>query len=179
MRTGERKGRWRPLRERPTWVRWGVDGLVLLLVAAAVMTWQTRRLPSAGTPAPAFSLRTREGGAVSLESLRGKPVALTFWAPWCTVCKAESSNLSALKRRVGGRAHVLSVAVAWEDVEEVRRFAREQEVDYPVLLGDDALQRAYRVDTFPTTLFLSPEGRVTRAAVGYTTQVGLLWRLWL
>jgi hypothetical protein len=48
-----------------------------------------------------------------------------------------------------------------------------------VLLGDDALQEAYRVDTFPTTLFLSADGRVRRAAVGYTTQVGLLWRLWL
>jgi peroxiredoxin len=179
MSTGNWRERWRGVRARHAWVRWGVDLLLFLLVAAGVMTWQTRRLPAAGTQAPAFTLRTLEGGTVDLASLRGKPVALTFWAPWCTVCKAESANLSALKRRVGERAHVLSVAVAWEDVDEVRRFAREQGVDYPVLLGDDALQRAYRVDTFPTTLFLSPEGRVTRAAVGYTTQVGLLWRLWL
>lgn len=173
------RGRWRQLRTRHAWVRWGVDLLLFAAVAVAVMTWQTRRLPASGTPAPAFSLRTLDGQTLRLESLRGKPVALTFWAPWCTVCKAESSNLSALRKRVGERAHVLSVAVAYDDVEEVRRFAREQGVDYPVLLGDDALQRAYRVDTFPTTLFLSPEGRVTRAAVGYTTQLGLLWRLWL
>ena len=171
--------RWRRVQARHAWVRWSVDLLLLLLVASAVMAWQTRRLPEAGTPAPAFALRTLGGETVRLEALRGRPVALTFWAPWCTVCKAESSNLSALQRRVGERAHVLSVAVAYDDVEEVRRFAREQGVDYPVLLGDDALQRAYNVDTFPTTLFLSPEGRVTRAAVGYTTQLGLLWRLWL
>ena len=179
MGARELRERWRQARARHAWLRWGLDLLVFALVAAAVMSWQTRRLPEAGTPAPAFALRTLDGQTVRLEDLRGRPVALTFWAPWCTVCKAESSVLSALRERVGERAHVLSVAVAWEDVEEVRRFAREQGVDYPVLLGDDALQRAYRVDTFPTTLFLSPEGRVTRAAVGYTTQVGLLWRLWL
>ena len=171
--------RWRTVRARHAWVRWGVDLLVIFGLAAAVMSWQTRHLPAAGTPAPPFALRTLSGETVRLESLRGRPVVLAFWAPWCTVCKAESHNLSALKERAGERAHVLSVAVAYDDVEEVRRFAREQGVDYPVLLGDDALQRAYRVDSFPTTLFLSSEGRVKRAAVGYTTQVGLLWRFWL
>jgi len=164
---------------RSAWLRWSVDGLVLVLLLWAVMAWQTRRLPAAGTPAPAFSLRTLDGRTVRLEDLRGRPVALTFWAPWCGVCKAESANLDAVRRHVGERAHVLSVAVAYEDVEAVRRFVREQGAHYPVLLGDDALQAAYRVDSFPTTLFLSADGRVRRSAVGYTTRVGLLWRLWL
>jgi peroxiredoxin len=170
---------WREHYRQRAWLRWSVDGLLLLLLFAGVMAWQTRRLPASGTPAPTFTLRTLDGRTVRLEALRGRPVALTFWAPWCGVCKAESANLSALQRRVGGRAHVLSVAVAYDDVAAVRRFAAEQGVDYPVLLGDDALQSAYRVDSFPTTLFLSADGRVRRAAVGYTTQVGLLWRLWL
>lgn len=170
--------RWARARQR-RWVRWGVDALLFVLLATGVMAWQTRDLPAAGTPAPAFTLRTLDGQTVRLKDLRGKPVALTFWAPWCGVCQAESSTLSALRRRVGERAHVLSVAVAYEDLEDVRRFVREHGADYPVLLGDDALRAAYRVDTFPTTLFLSPEGRVTHAAVGYTTQLGFLWRLWL
>jgi peroxiredoxin len=172
----------RALRERyrqRAWVRWSVDGLLLALLAAGVMAWQTRRLPASGTPAPAFALRTLDGRVVRLEDLRGRPVALTFWAPWCGVCKAESSNLSALRERVGGRAHVLSVALAYDDEAAVRAFVEAHGVDYPVLLGDDAVQRAWRVDTFPTTVFLSADGRVKRAAVGYTTQAGLLWRLWL
>jgi hypothetical protein len=74
---------------------------------------------------------------------------------------------------------VVSVAVAWEDEEAVRVFAREHGVDYPVLLGDDGIQRDWRVDTFPTVFFLSSEGRVERAVVGYTTLAGLSWRLLL
>jgi peroxiredoxin len=177
-RLAELRRAWERARER-RWVRWGGDVVLFVVLASAVMAWQTRHLPGAGTPAPAFSLSTLSGETVRLEDLRGRPVVLTFWAPWCGVCKVESSNLSAVRGQVGERAHVVSVAVAWRDVEDVRRFAREQGVDYPVLLGDAALMEAYRVEQFPTTFFLSPEGRIERAAVGYTTRLGLLWRLWL
>ena len=175
---GRMKAAWERARQR-WWVRWGVDLAVLLLVFAAVAAWQTRRLPGSGAPAPAFTLRTLAGETVSLESLRGKPVVLAFWAPWCGVCGAESSNISLLKRVAGDSAHVVSVAVAYDDEESVRRFASKHEVDYPVLLGDDGVQGDWRVDTFPTVFFLSPEGRVERAVVGYTTLAGLSWRLLL
>jgi peroxiredoxin len=160
------------------WVRWSVDLLLVALVLTAVSAWQTRNLPQ-GEPAPDFTLRTLSGEQVRLSELRGKPVVLAFWAPWCGVCKMESSTLSGFRSLVGDSAHVLSVAVAYEDEEDVRRFAREQEVDYPVLLGGSELRGAFHVDRFPTTFFVSSEGRIERASVGYTTRLGLLWRLWL
>jgi peroxiredoxin len=169
---------WNRVRTR-WWVRWAVDLAVVVLILAAVAAWQTRRLPKAGTAAPELALRTLSGEQVRLSELRGKPVVLTFWAPWCGVCKVESSNVSALRRTAGDSAHVVSVAVAYEDEEDVRRFMREQGVDYPVYLGGPESMRAFQVDQFPTTFFLSSEGRVERAVVGYTTRVGLLWRLWL
>jgi peroxiredoxin len=177
-RTWERlKPLWHRARER-WWVRQVMDLALVGLVFLAVMAWQTRRLPT-GAPAPDFTLRTLSGAQVRLSELQGKPVVLAFWAPWCGVCKAESSTLSALQGTVGGSAHVLSVAVAYEDEEDVRRFAREHSVDYPVLLGSEELRRAYGVEQFPTTFFVSSEGQLERAAVGYTTRLGLLWRMWL
>ncbi|MBZ4420088.1 TlpA family protein disulfide reductase [Myxococcus sp. RHST-1-4] len=173
---GRMRAAWEHARRR-WWVRWGVDLVVLAVVVAAVAAWQARRLPGAGTPAPDFTLRTLSGETVSLESLRGKPVVLAFWAPWCGVCGMESSNISQLRSLAGGSAHVVSVAVAYDDEEAVRRFVTKHEVDYPVLLGDDGVQSAFRVDTFPTVFFLSPEGRIQRAVVGYTTLAGLSWRL--
>jgi len=167
---------WHRARER-WWLRWSVDLGVATLLFLAITSWQTRHLPS-GTLAPDFQLRTLSGEQVRLSELRGKPVVLEFWAPWCGVCKAESSTLSAVKSLVGERAHVLTIAVAYDNEADVRRFVQEQGVDYPVLLGEASLPRELHVDSFPTTFILSPEGRIENATVGYTTRLGLLWRLW-
>lgn len=168
---------WDRARQR-WWVRWGVDLAMAGLFFVAVMAWQTRHLPSAGTLAPDFQLRTLSGEQVRLSELRGKPVLLEFWAPWCTVCKAETSTLSAVRRFVGDKAHVITVAVDYQNEADVRRFVQEQGVDYPVVLGESSLTRSLHVDSFPTTFILSPDGHIEHATVGYTTRLGLLWRLW-
>jgi peroxiredoxin len=163
---------------KATWKRWAVDLAILAAVVLGIGAWQTRRHLSGGE-APAALLKTLDGQAVSLASLRGKPVLVAFWAPWCTICAAESQNVSWVRRIAGNRAHVVSVAVSFEEVAQVRTFVREHAVDYPVLLGDDGVVRAFRVDVFPTVYFLDAEGRVRRSASGYTTTLGLLARLFL
>jgi hypothetical protein len=73
----------------------------------------------------------------------------------------------------------VSLAASFENVAQVRAYVRDHGVDYPVLLGDDALLQALHVDAFPTVYFLDAHGRVQRSATGYTTTLGLLARLLL
>ncbi len=160
------------------WFRWGLDLVVVLLVIAMVSAWQARDHVR-GVRAPPAMLATLDGGHLSFESLRGKPALVAFWAPWCTVCAAESQNLSWARRLVGDRARVVSVAASFEDLSQVRTYVRRQSVDYPVLLANEELIRALRVEAFPTVYFLDANGKVTRSAVGYTTTLGLLVRLFL
>lgn len=171
------KSRYRVARER-RWFRWTRDALFVLILLGAVGAWQTRGHLD-GVEAPPLALRSLEGAPASSLAPPGKPVLLAFWAPWCSVCKMQSQNLSWVKRLVGDRAQVISVAAAYADVGEVRAYVREHGAEYPVLLGDDRVLRAYRVAAFPTIYFLDAQGRVRRSAVGYTTTLGMLWRLLL
>jgi thiol-disulfide isomerase/thioredoxin len=169
--------RYRRIRQR-VWARRGIDLAVLAALVFGLGAWQTRTHLSSGEM-PAAVLTTLAGERVSLESLRGKPVLVAFWAPWCSVCAAESQNLSWAKRVVGERARVVSIAASFENVAQVRAYVRDHGVDYPVLLGDDALLQAFHVEAFPTVYFLDAHGRVQRSATGYTTTLGILARLLL
>ncbi len=166
--------RWNELRKR-RWFRWTFDLSCFVLVVGLVGLWQTRGHVSGA--APPFSLPSLAGQTVSLESLKGKPVLLAFWAPWCGVCKTESKNFSWVKSILGDRVHVLSVASSWKEVSEVQGYVAQNAVDYPVLLDVDNLSGQFRVAAFPTVYFLDSEGKVKRSAVGYTTTAGLIFRL--
>jgi thiol-disulfide isomerase/thioredoxin len=148
--------------------RWGLELLLLGAGFAAINAWQTRALPRGDTPH--FSLRAvgargaarqqnSDGGTFSSAMLPGTPTLLLFWAPWCGVCRAESQNVSWLQSIVKGRARVISVATSYRNVADVRAYMAENEVDYPVLLGDAALARSFGVQAFRPRSFSTPEAR--------------------
>lgn len=170
-------GKWRSLRAR-RWFRWSTDLLLFVLVLGAVATWQTRHLVGSGEPAPDFTLRDLDGRTWKLSELRGKPVVLTFWAPWCGVCRAESGAISSLRKSVSPDTEVLSVALSYRDQADVRRFLTASGAEYPALMGTEQTLEDYRIDSFPTTYFIGRDGRVRHTVVGYTTGFGLRWRLW-
>jgi thiol-disulfide isomerase/thioredoxin len=157
--------------------RWVLEGLALVALVAVIGAWQTRHHLSAGA-VPAFTLPTLDGHPLSSSALAGKPTVLVLWAPWCGVCKAQSDNVNRVQRWLGARANVVSIALAWQDRGDVERYVREGGVEYPVVLGSEAVGEALRVEAYPTTYFLDESGNIKRSAVGYVTTLGLLARWW-
>lgn len=164
---------------RPKPARWKVwlrDGAFALLIVGAVGFFQTRG--HLRGPAPSFSLPQLSGGTVDSASLKGKPALLAFWAPWCGVCKTTSSNVEWTRKLIGNSARVFSVAASYEDVADVQKYMAARGADYPVLLGNDDTVRDFKVNAYPTFYFLDENGQIKGSAVGYTTTLGLLARLW-
>ncbi len=170
------RARYDALRQR-RWFRWTSDALILLLVVGAVGLWQTRNL--VGGPAPAFALPALDGKPVTLASYSGKPVLVVFWAPWCTVCRSTSDNVARVMRWAGSNASVVSVATAFDNDNEVKGYVAEHGVPYTVLLDHGEVAGEYKVQAFPTFYFIDSHGQVKHTAVGYTTTLGMLWRLLL
>lgn len=151
------------------------DVVAVVLVVVIVGIWQTR--DHVRGEAPDVSLTERDGSIAAQPFAVGAPTLVVFFAPWCTVCRAESGNVSRVMRLFDGHARVVAVASAYDDIVEVDRYVADVGVDYPVLFGGEEAARAFRVRAFPTTYVLDGEGRVVSSAVGYTTTLGLAWRL--
>ena len=142
-------------------------GLVVVLPLLAVLVMNlgrdphTIRSPLVGQPAPPFELRPVGGGAaMSLASLRGKPVVVNFWATWCMPCLEEHAALAAGARRHG--AAVQFLGVVYEDEEtRVASFLKQRGAAYPSLMDDGGRTAiAYGVAGVPETYFIDASGTV-------------------
>ncbi|HEX9459103.1 MAG TPA: redoxin domain-containing protein [Thermoanaerobaculia bacterium] len=122
--------------------------------------------PLIGKPAPPFALKAvGSGETIDLESLRGKPVILNFWATWCGPCYEEHPTLVANARAL---PNVQFVGVVFNDEEnKIMRFLAERGTAYPTLLdanGKTAI--AYGVGGVPETYFINPAGTIVAKYAG-------------
>lgn len=165
-------------KNRKKWTRWAVEIGIFIAIFLGISAYQTRHLMPRGERAPDWVLTDLQGNRHTLTDYHDKPVLLYFWAPWCTACHLTSSNISAIQRRVGDNVHILSIVLSYEDTAQVQKHVESKNIDYPVLLGMDSLYHTYRVESFPTIYMLTKDGLIRHNLVGYTTQLGLHWRLW-
>ncbi len=108
---------------------------------------------------PSLSLTDLDGRPWSLQALRGRPVALNFWASWCEPCRAEMPSLDLMALRYE-REGLVVLTVNFRDGEPtVRRFLDVVPLSLPVLMDrDGAVAKAWGVNVFPTTLLVSRRG---------------------
>jgi len=150
------------------------DAALVLLVFVGIRAYQHRDMPHG--PAPALSGIDLAGQAVSLESYRGKPMVLHFWATWCGVCRAEQHNIDAVARN----EPVLTVASESGSASDVAAVVRERGITPRVIVDDGAtLARRFGVHAFPSTFVIDGDGTIRHVEVGYTSELGLRARVWL
>ena len=121
-----------------------------------------------GTPAPDFTLETLDGKSLSLSSLRGKAVLVNFWATWCGPCKIETPWLVDFQKQYGAEGlQIVGVAMDDSGKDEIARFAKDMGVNYPVLLGKEAVGDAYGgVPALPESFFVSRDGKIVDKIMG-------------
>ncbi len=140
-----------------------------MVAAGGAWLWASRSAPAVVTPAPGalrvaptFTLPDLGGRDVRLESLRGRAVAVNFWASWCPPCRIEIPELSAFYEANRGRCfELLGVAEGSGGPKEVATAARAFGISYPVLVdADGSAASAYGVSGLPHTIILDAQGRV-------------------
>jgi thiol-disulfide isomerase/thioredoxin len=153
--------------------------LVVVAVVAAAMLYfgfpMARRSgsePSAfmgkSAAAPDFTLESLDGKNMRLSDLRGKAVLLNFWATWCGPCKIETPWLVEMQKQYGSQGlQVIGVAMDDSGKDDIEKFAKDMGVNYPVLLGKEAVGEAYGgVPALPESFFIGRNGKIVDRIIG-------------
>jgi peroxiredoxin len=119
-------------------------------------------------PAPGFALAAKDGGEVSLESLKGQVVMVNFWASWCGPCRQEMPHLEALHQRYSSLGFTLLGVNVDKDSGDAQEFLDETSVSFPILFDpESSVSELYDVIAMPSTVLVDREGNMRFIHHGY------------
>lgn len=130
------------------------------IVAVLLMVFPIATLAQNSRPAE-LKLKDIKGRELRLSAYRGKVVLINFWATWCPPCRMEIPDLVRLQRDYRSRLRVIGVTYPPQKLAEVRRFARNARVNYPIALGTKETKLLFTSSqTLPMTIVIGRDGSV-------------------
>lgn len=123
-------------------------------------------LPTEGSKAPNFALRTLDGGHHQLKDFEGHPVIINFWGTFCEPCVNEMPLIQSYYETYKDQGLVVLGINLNEAEATVRAFVREHGITFPILMDNDRIRRNYGVMYYPTTFFVGPDGVIQDIFIG-------------
>jgi thiol-disulfide isomerase/thioredoxin len=119
-------------------------------------------------PAPDFSLESLDGKTTHLSDFRGKAVLLNFWATWCGPCKIEMPWFVGFQKQYGSQGlQIVGVAMDDASKEDIAKFAKDMGVNYPILIGKEAVGDQYGgIPGLPETFLIARDGKIVDKIIG-------------
>ena len=119
-------------------------------------------------PAPGFSLPDLGGKEISLSSLKGKVVLLSFWSIYCQPCRQEMPMMETLYQKFKNEGlEVVGVNIDRDPLVSIQNFVKENHVGFSILLDRERkAMRIYQAHFLPSTFVLDRSGTVVEKVVG-------------
>ena len=127
-----------------------------------------KMLPASALDAP---LETLEGKPFKISDLKGKVLVLDLWATWCGPCRSSIPELVAMQKEYGSKGFEvvgLDIDPESDTPEDVKRFAKEFEINYKLAFADRELAIALmRGGNIPQSIIVNRDGQIIEHLVGY------------
>lgn len=143
---------------------------LVILATAAALAWAATflLLPASSVP-PDTEFVLLDGKKISLQSLRGRPVLVSFWATTCSPCIAEMPDLIRLYQEWHQLGfELIAVAMPYDPPTLVQAFVQRRSVPYPVALDiDGKVTSAFGgVPNIPAAYLIAPNGNIELSYTG-------------
>ena len=127
-----------------------------------------------GLQHPPFTLPDLDGRAHTIDEWQGQVILLNFWATWCLPCREEIPVLVDLQKRFVDHGLQI-IGIALQQASEVRDFADELDINYPVLVGELEVARitvdyGNSLGALPYTAIIDRAGRIAFVKRGPLTR---------
>ena len=108
--------------------------------------------------------------------IKNKILVLNFWGTWCPICKQEIYNISNLSKK--DDFIIITVAYNSGEDRDIKEFLKQKGVNFYVVNDKDGkITKAFKISTFPTTIFYSKDRKKVIKDSGYISTAGFLARV--
>ncbi len=124
-----------------------------------------------------FSLNDLDGKEVKADDFKGKWLVINYWATWCAPCRDEMPELVKFQQENADKVQVLGIAYEDANIEKLKSFAQDFNVNYPLLTIDVYNPPGFAEEGglgLPTTIVYNPEGMRHKKHMGPIDSAGLL-----
>jgi len=124
---------------------------------------------STGTDAPDFTLICNDGSTITLSSLHGSKVILSFWSASCPYCRKENSIVQQMHVKYPSVPilRVAGTALGPVDPDAVREYLKDNGFTFTVPLDSTGqVDTLYGISGVPTTIFLDSNGIIRQLQKG-------------
>ena len=121
---------------------------------------------------PEMEVTMLDGKKIKLSSMRGKVCLIDFFASWCNHCQDHAPQMVKVYSQFKAQGlEILSLANPREKAEDVQKFIKDYEVNYPIgFYSNEVL--AYYADPknhgIPQIVVFGKNGKMTKRWIGWS-----------
>jgi cytochrome c biogenesis protein CcmG/thiol:disulfide interchange protein DsbE len=130
---------------------------------------------ASATKAPDFFATGLDGRLLDSAALKGKVVAVNFWATWCPPCRAEIPDFLAVYEANKDKGlEILGFSVDDIPPAQLKDFIDQFKITYPVAFAPESVIKAFAPGQYiPTTFLIDKKGNIRHKQVGAMDKASL------